>query len=449
MKSASGASKRIRITLRPALAASASEQQTNTLPHFGEMAARHLGVSAAGSALQSIGDMVRRLRDGAAAGGKGSHAIRTRRAAAAASASAAAHLRNLDILTVLDALAAPAPGEREVPYQSSLIDFSKKGLSERFETTLLALDRLAAGVAASAARTPRLPKGAPRRPKVLEIALDQLERVWWLHRQQQPTQSRNVGGFGALAEDILTASPCNYSNGTVRKAVAEYLRKPDRPAQVASTAPQTLPVVVGSAMILSDGHELADELAAQMRDTASPVTVCAIPDDGAAFDAQEDCTKGQLDLAIIVCLKEPSDANRTSRTQEDGTAMARDSCPARMPMRLHEAMTVLRPRVQPGGKVLVVMNDPRAVAAAGGPDAYLSATMSSAMVMLVSMWAQELGPHGVHVSALFPAWGRDEQGQPKRHSQLRVSAEVLRETLSRLGERQQGRLTDLYGQPVP
>jgi NAD(P)-dependent dehydrogenase (short-subunit alcohol dehydrogenase family) len=68
--------------------------------------------------------------------------------------------------------------------------------------------------------------------------------------------------------------------------------------------------------------------------------------------------------------------------------------------------------------------------------------------MLVGMWAQDLAKDGIQVSAVFPGWGRDEQGLPNRHSQTRVTAAVLRETIARLGERQHGRLVDLYGEPA-
>jgi NAD(P)-dependent dehydrogenase (short-subunit alcohol dehydrogenase family) len=69
--------------------------------------------------------------------------------------------------------------------------------------------------------------------------------------------------------------------------------------------------------------------------------------------------------------------------------------------------------------------------------------------MLVRLLANDLVEDGIYVAAIHPGWGRDAQGLPQRHGQPRIAAAVLRETITKLGDEQRGRLVDLYGARSP
>ncbi|GGJ40853.1 hypothetical protein [Neoroseomonas lacus] len=434
-------------------AGSGAPGRAHSSTHYATMAATHLGTASAGPALQSIAQLVRLMRDGAAASGTGSRAIKTLKSAANAAAVAGTHLRGVDILTVLQALGAPAPGEQRAPHQDAITDFSRLDLADRFGTTLLALDRLATGLEDAAKRRSPLPRGAPRRPGVLAVALDQLERVWWQHRQMPPTQSRNTGGFGDLAKAVLTASPCDFGDGTVRKAVAAYLKDTSRPAAKAHVAPAPPdPPRIETAAFFSDGHSLADEVASQLRSDGTQLSSQLIPGDVEAQGIDvAGIAEGSLDLLMLVCLGPPLTVGGERKPRELEHAMwtAGPGMMATLPARLHAVVAAHRRLLRsPGGKLVVVMPDPGSIAATGGASAYAAASTLAAIVALVGMWACDLGDD-VHVCALSPGWGRDAQGLPNRHSHLPNTAAVLRTTIGQLGGRQRGRLVDLYGEPLP
>lgn len=439
---------------RAAAAALKDGSDTSAPPDYDALAREFLHATSAGRALRSIADLVRRMRDGAAAEGEGSSAIRTLNGAARAAGAAGEHLRRVPILTVLEALGAPAPAEVGAPHRDALNDFLRLHLGDRFDTTLLALDRLAAGLERAAKATRRRPRGAPQRPKVLPVALDQLERLWWQHRQQAPTQSINSGGFGGLAREVLSAAPCNYREGTVRKAVAAYLAEPSRPAATAHKAPPSVaPPSIGTALIVSDPHPLAEELARQLEADVARVDCVPFPDLGnAAPDAATAVAKDGLDLLLILCLGSPV-TKGTVRKPRVLASTAWSSATrglATLPERLERLVAAYRHRLRAvGGRVVVVMPEPSSVAATAGRDGYGAASAFAAVVTLVRLLATDLARDGIHVAAIHPGWGRDAEGLPQRHAQPRVTAAVLRETIAKLGDEQRGRLTDLYGGRLP
>jgi hypothetical protein len=58
---------------------------------------------------------------------------------------------------------------------------------------------------------------------VLVFGVDCLDSLWRQHRAHPPTQSAKSGGFGAFAQDVLTAAPFSFSAAAVRHIVARAL----------------------------------------------------------------------------------------------------------------------------------------------------------------------------------------------------------------------------------
>ena len=440
---------------RDAAAAAAKDSaSTSELPDYDALARESLHTTSAGPGLRSIADLVRRMRDGAAAEGEGSSSIKTLKRAARAAGEAAEHLRSIPILTALEALGTPAPVEVGAPYQVAINDFLRLHLGDRFDTTLLALDRLAEGLDRAAKAAPRRRRGRPQRSEVFRVALDQLERLWWQHRQQAPTQSTNSGGFGALAREVLTAPPCLYSAGTVRKSVAAYLAEPNRPATTANAAPVSAPLPkISTVVIVDDQHALVEELKSQFQADGVHVERTPLAGSGdTAPKAPEAVRKGRLDLLLVVCLGSPVTEGAVSkpRTLASTAWSSATRALAELPERLQQVVAEHLHRLSvSGGRIVVVMPEPSSVAATAGRDAYGAASALGAVVTLVRLLASDLARDGVHVAAIHPGWGRNAEGLPHRHRETRVTAAVLRETIAKLGEEQRGRLVDLYGGRLP
>jgi len=127
---AAGAPKRQR-NERAAEAATRDGTDASGPPDYDALAREFLHATSAGSALRSIADLVRRMRDGAAAEGEGSSAIRTLKGAARAAGAAAEHLRSVPILNALEVLGTPAPAEVGAPHQGAINDFLRLHRGDR------------------------------------------------------------------------------------------------------------------------------------------------------------------------------------------------------------------------------------------------------------------------------------------------------------------------------
>jgi NAD(P)-dependent dehydrogenase (short-subunit alcohol dehydrogenase family) len=302
-----------------------------------------------------------------------------------------------------------------------------------------------------------------------------LEHLWWRYQSQVPTQSTGRGGFMALALDVLMAPPCSFTEGSVDKAVQEYLARSHRPVLRATQPPAKTPVASPrSVLVIGAEDPILQALARQHAHDGDRVVATAAPDRVAAVRSAlgdavavaplaltamprpEDLAAlgdGALDLLVIGGLTgstgilEPGGPEDFKRVRLSGRAAVALAVPPVLDAIVQEQShrLALRKRAR-----IVLVTSPMASGAkrraAGGSSA---GPAYAAIQALFELWARDLGGQGISVIAMHPGWGQREDGTPNRHTLPADTAWVMRETILRLDEREHGHLVDLHGSLEP
>lgn len=151
------------------------------------------------------------------------------KAAAKAIRRLQSHVRELDAITIADALGRVTPepvaagrgGDRidgwsELPV-AAVVPSDAPALLAEYAACLTTLDRLAAGFDALGTRTRPERRGADETPDSLMFALEGIEALWRQHRADQPSiMGFKRGGFGDLTLRALRAGGGPFTQAEIR-----------------------------------------------------------------------------------------------------------------------------------------------------------------------------------------------------------------------------------------
>jgi hypothetical protein len=190
--------------------------------HFETLAIGYLNDQDKASRLQNLAIVVAEWREHDEAPGK----RRARKADLEAVAKTARRLKTaldkIDPRTRLDAIKAgagrTAPGPRVVNADFACRMAGALRLTDSLDVLAEGYGRLAETIQVVRSG------GQPPRHDALVFGLEELAKLWRLHRRDEPTQSFVRPGFGALAIELFAGAPVGFDEGTVQDAVIDFLR---------------------------------------------------------------------------------------------------------------------------------------------------------------------------------------------------------------------------------
>ncbi|NMJ42464.1 SDR family NAD(P)-dependent oxidoreductase [Roseomonas sp. JC162] len=451
---------------------SSHEKTEPPVTDYAGIALKHLGTSAAEANLRGLARRVALMAAGESLGGRGSAARKILERGSTASEQAAEALRKVQVMTLLDALGRPAPGEAVDEAQAAIAGEHRMHRLQWLQAIVSGLDRLAPALWDSAQATPSLPRGRPKRSAALPFALEALERLWWRYHSEVPTQSTSKGGFLAFAQDVLTSEPCSFAKGSVSKAVGAFLKTENRPARKTVRAALPRPAPFRSVLVIGADDPVLREIVRLHAEDGARVVATAPPDRVAAVakDLDARVTVVPLSLTEIPTAEDlaPLRKARYDRIVIGGLTGERGAIgpdtPAgfdqagladamgaalRVPPVLNAILQGLWERLRNGGKVVVVASHLGSVSHGARSRSYTTAPAFAAVTALVRLWAHDLAGAGITVTTMHTGKGRREDGTPDRHTLPANAARVMRETVDRLGERERGSLVDINGSLEP